>query len=62
MYLDNLITWRGSHSDEVFEPTPMMPKLVIHAPEGLAYSFQEDDEMSCDVEVKKLSKRWHDNV
>jgi len=32
-----------------------MPKIVIHAPEGLALSFQEDDEMSCDVEVKKPS-------
>ena len=55
MYLDNLITWRARHSDEIFDPITMMPKLVIHAPGGLARSFQEDDEMECDVEVKKLS-------
>ena len=55
MYLDNLITWRVSHSDEIFGPIHTMPKIVIHAPKGLALSIQEDDEMSCDVEVKKPS-------
>jgi hypothetical protein len=55
MYLDNVITWRVSHSDEVFEKIPTVPKLVIHVPEGLALAFQDDDEMSCAVEVKQLS-------
>ena len=36
------------------QPIPTMPNIVIHAPE-LAVFFQEVDEMSCGVEVKKPS-------
>ena len=32
-----------------------MPKLVIHVPEDLDITFDEDDETNCEIEVKQAS-------
>ena len=52
MYLENVTTWRVSHSEEVFEPIPAMLKIVIHAPEGLASLFLSRKMTRCHVTLK----------
>ena len=34
LYLDNVLKWRFLHSDDIFQKIPVMPKLVLHVPEG----------------------------
>ena len=51
MYLDNVLAWRTTFEDEVFEKILVEPKLMIHVPDDFDLSFDESDAMCCKVEV-----------
>ena len=54
MYVDDVIDWRTTFSDAVFEPLGTKPKITIHVPATYQLELSAvDDELKCMMEVKK---------
>ena len=55
MYIDDVVAWRATFSDAVFEPLAAKPKIIMHVPSD--YMLKLDtaaDELKCTFEVKTV--------
>ena len=55
MFIDDVVSWRTTFSDAIFEPLAAKPKIIIHVPSD--YMLKLDtaaDELKCTFEVKTV--------
>ena len=56
MYFDDLLFWRSTHDDEVFDPLEKVPDVKVQVEPGFALALsQEADELRCQFEVTEVA-------